>query len=308
MTNETNGILIVDKPQNITSAGVISRIKRISGINKIGHTGTLDPMATGIMICTINRATRLSRFFLAGPKKYTAVLKLGVETDTLDATGSIVATRRIGPVSEHAIRDACKLFEGEIFQTPPAYSALKHNGIPLYKYARKGTPVIKPPRKIFISYINIIDINLPEIRFEVECSSGTYIRTLCADIGNTLGCGGHMKALKRTACGEFDMTEAIPLSEIESHRSLESFKDQLISMPDALSGMMPYIADEGLTEKIKDGKNIAIADINIAAQSGKKDTDSLFIKIIDEKNQLLAVVNPDEDNDRYNYCCVFHNP
>ena len=131
MTNETNGILIVDKPQDITSARVISRIKKISGINKIGHTGTLDPMATGIMICPINRATRLSRFFLASPKKYTAVLKLGVETDTLDATGRIVATRQIGTVSTHAVIAACKPFEGEIYQTPPGDSAQKNKGVPL---------------------------------------------------------------------------------------------------------------------------------------------------------------------------------
>jgi tRNA pseudouridine55 synthase len=308
MTNETNGILIVDKPQNITSARVISRIKKISGINKIGHTGTLDPMATGVMICTINRATRLSRFFLTSPKKYAAVLRLGVETDTLDATGRIVATRQIDSVSEHAVVEACKQFEGDIFQTPPAYSALKQNGIPLYKYARNGTPVIKPPRKVFISTIKIIDIHLPDIRFEVECSSGTYIRSLCADIGNTLGCGGHLKELKRTACGGFDMTEAIPLSEIESYQSLESFKDRVISMSDALWEMMPYVADNGLMEKIKDGKSIALTDIKMEIQAVEKVAGSPFIKIIDDKNQLLAIVSPDEANGRYNYCCVFHNP
>ena len=316
MTNETNGILIVDKPQDITSARVISRIKRISGINKIGHTGTLDPMATGIMICTINRATRLSRFFLASPKIYAAVLKLGVETDTLDATGRIVATHQTDTVSEHAVVEACKQFEGEIDQIPPAYSALKHNGVPLYKYARQGTPVIKPARKVIISYIKIIDINLPEVRFEVRCSSGTYIRTLCADIGNTLGCGGHLTELKRTECGGFDMQDSIPLTDIESHQSLESFKDRLIPMSDALSEMTPYVADNDLMEKIKYGKSISLTDIDIDIQTdirpdtraAGKDADSAFIKIINDKNQLLAVLSLDESNDRYNYCCVFHNP
>jgi tRNA pseudouridine55 synthase len=308
MTNETNGILIVDKPQDITSARVISRIKRISGINKIGHTGTLDPMATGIMICTINRATRLSRFFLSSPKKYTAVLKLGVETDTLDATGCIVATHQIDMVSEQAVVDACKQFEGEIFQTPPAYSALKHNGVPLYKYARNGTPVIKPPRKVIISYIKIIDINLPEIRFETQCSSGTYIRSLCADIGNALGCGGHMKELKRIGCGGFDIHDAIPLADIESHQTLESINNRVIPMSDALSEMTAYVADNGLMEKIKDGKNISLTDIRMNIQADERGADSPFIKIIDNNNQLLAVVSPDAETDRYNYCCVFHNP
>lgn len=234
MTPETSGILIVDKPQDITSAGVVRRIKKISGIDKIGHTGTLDPMATGVMICTINRATRLSRFFLESPKKYEAVLKLGVETDTLDATGSILVTRPVGTVLRQAVIDACKQFEGEIEQIPPAYSALKHNGVPLYKYARNGTPVIKPPRKVFISYIKILDITLSEIRFETKCASGTYIRTLCADIGRQLGCGGHLKTLKRIECGGFSISDAIALAEIESHPTLETLKDRLIPMSDAL--------------------------------------------------------------------------
>lgn len=304
MTHETSGILVVDKPQNMTSARVVSRIKRISGINKAGHTGTLDPMATGVMVCTINRATRLSRFFLASQKKYEAVLELGVETDTLDATGSVLATHQTDTVSEHAARTACHQFEGEIYQIPPAFSALKHNGVPLYKYARNGTPVIKPPRKVFISYIRIIDINLPEIRFEAECSSGTYIRTLCADIGNALECGGHLKALKRIDCGGFGIHEATSLDEIESHRSLETIQHKLIPMADSLSKMVPYIADNGLMEKIKYGKTIFASDMAMDTGTFQKP----FIKIIDTKNQLLAVVSLDETKDRYNYCCVFHNP
>ncbi len=302
--NEVSGILIVDKPQDMTSARVISRIKKISGINKIGHTGTLDPMATGVMICTINRATRLSRFFLASPKKYAAVLRLGVETDTLDATGSILSTRPIDAVTEHAVRSACQQFEGEVYQTPPAYSALKHNGVPLYKYARKGAPVVKPPRKVFISFIKITDINLPEIRFETECSSGTYIRTLCADIGNTLGCGGHLKMLKRIECGGFSIHDAIPLSDIESQPTMETIANRLVPMSDALYGMMPYLADNDLTEKIKYGKTIALTDLKVDIGNAG----SRLLKIIDNKNQLLAVVSPDETADRYNYCCVFHNP
>lgn len=304
MTQETNGILIVDKPRDMTSARVISRIKRISGINKIGHTGTLDPMATGVMICPINRATRLSRFFLAGSKKYTAVLRLGIETDTQDATGSILTERSIDMVSEAGVYAACQQFIGEIVQTPPAYSALKHKGVPLYKYARKGNAVIKPPRKVVISAIRIMDMDLPNVRFEVECSAGTYVRTLCADIGNVLGCGGHLKALRRTACGGYGIHEATPLAEIESHGSLETLRDRLISMSDALEGMPAYIADSGLLEKIQYGKPIASDDLNLKMADGGRP----FIKIIDKENQLLAVVHPDETRGQYNYCCVFYNP
>lgn len=304
MLHETSGILIVDKPQHMTSARVISRIKKISGIRKAGHTGTLDPMATGVMVCTINRATRLSRFFLNSNKKYEAVLKLGVETDTLDATGRIVATHQTGTVSEQAVRAACKQFEGEINQVPPIYSALKHNGAPLYKYARNGTPVTKPPRKVFISYIKLIDINLPEIRFETKCSSGTYIRSLCADIGNVLECGGHLKELKRTECGGYGIHDSMSLNDIESHRSLETIQNKLIPMADALFEMTAYTADTGLMEKIKYGKILSASDIPFNNET----SGSPYIKIIDTDHHLLAVVSPDENKDRHNYYCVFLNP
>ena len=303
MADETSGILIVDKPQDMTSAGVVRRIKRLSGIRKIGHTGTLDPMATGVMICTINRATRLSRFFLESPKKYTAVLRIGVETDTLDATGNILATRPVDKISEQTVFDTVNGFEGEIEQRPPAYSALKHKGVPLYKYARKGAPVVKPPRKVVISSIKIIDMDLPDIRFEVTCSSGTYIRTLCADIGEKLGCGGHLKALRRTACGGFDISEAVSLTEIESYKTLADIRT-LVPMSDALPDMPAHVAGDDIREKIKYGTPIPFADI--------PPTDGIagtgFIKVIDAANRLLAVVSPDETRERYNYCCVFCNP
>lgn len=304
--NDTSGILIVDKPGDMSSAGLVRRIKKLSGITKIGHTGTLDPMATGVMICTINRATRLSRFFLESPKKYTAVLKLGIETDTQDATGSVLTTRPVDRISEQTVREAVKLFEGEIEQVPPAYSALKHKGVPLYKYARNGVPVIKPPRKVRISYIKILDISASEIRFETKCSSGTYIRTLCADIGEKLGCGGHMKSLRRTACGGFDITDAMALKDIEACGSLADITT-LVSMSDALSFMPAQVAGDQLTEKIKHGKPVTFAEIT------KNQTDTAgngrrFVKITDARNQLLAVVCPDEAGDRYNYCCVFYNP
>ncbi|MFZ2630578.1 MAG: tRNA pseudouridine(55) synthase TruB [Desulfosalsimonadaceae bacterium] len=312
MRMETSGILIVDKPPQLSSAQLISRIKRISGISKIGHSGTLDPMATGVMVCGVNQATRLFQFFLNRPKKYVAVVTLGVETDTLDATGNIVASRPFDTVSEQSVRDACRQFEGEIDQIPPAYSALKHKGTPLYKYARRGTPVIKPSRKILISGIRILGINLPKVQMEVECSSGTYIRTLCADIGDVLGCGGHLSALKRIECGGYNIRDALSLEDIASHRSLETLAGNLISMSDALPEMPMAIADTGLAEKIKHGK--LLSAIDIPADASMEATPSTGnggfppVKIVDRDNRLLAVVRRDENQDRYNYCCVFCNP
>ena len=312
MTMKTSGILIVDKPPQLSSAQLISRIKRISGISKIGHSGTLDPMATGVMVCGVNQATRLFQFFTDRPKKYVAAVTLGVETDTLDATGNIMASRPFDMVSEQSVQDACRRFEGEIDQIPPAYSALKYKGTPLYKYARRGTPVTKPSRKILISGIRILGISLPEVRIEVECSSGTYIRTLCADIGDVLGCGGHLSALKRIECGGYNIRDALSLEHIASHRSLETLAGRLISMSDALPEMQAAMADAGLAEKIRHGKILSVIDLPAGAQTEANPSIGYEgfppVKIIDQDHRLLAVVRRDENKDRYNYCCVFCNP
>ncbi len=200
-----HGIFVIDKPENISSAAVVARLKKILGVRKAGHAGTLDPFATGVLVCCVNQATKLARFFLHSNKKYTAVLKLGVETDTQDLTGTVISRCEDINFDEKKIKSVFEKFKGAIEQVPPVYSALKHEGVPLYKLARQGKPVQKPPRPVFISCLNIIEINLPEISFEVSCSGGTYIRTLCADIGAELGCGGHLKELRRTESSGFPL-------------------------------------------------------------------------------------------------------
>lgn len=310
MTQEHSGLLIADKPPRLSSAQFIGRIKKIAGIDKIGHGGTLDPMATGVMICAVNRATRLFPFLPDRSKKYVATVRLGIETDSLDATGAIVTTRPLDHVSEAAIREACRRFEGEISQVPPAYSALKHQGTPLYKYARRGTPVVKPARKVLIYGIHVLGMAFPEIRLEVACSSGTYIRTLCADIGHALGCGAHLSALRRIECGGYPIRQALTLEEIIVHRSLETLGDSLIPMADALPEMPAAIADTGTAEKIRHGKVLTFADVPVDAAPSALESDGGFppVKLVDENNRLLAVVRRDGSRDRYNYCCVFCNP
>ncbi len=282
---------------------MVNRIKKISGIHKAGHTGTLDPFATGLMVCTVNQATRLSRFFLHSRKKYEALLVLGVETDTQDATGNVLRTSRTDHIREADIHSVFKRFEGEIEQVPPAYSALKHQGVPLYQYARRGKPVIKPPRRVLVASLRIDEIRLPEIRFEVECGAGTYVRSLCADIGKALGCGGHLKRLHRIETGLFHVREAHSLEETVSVASLESLKDRLIPMADALSGMATHVAGPELKEKIRHGRPLTEADIPAHTLTGPAG----YIKITDAGNRLLAVVSPIGHEGRYNYCCVFHN-
>lgn len=285
----------------MSSARVVSIVKKLTGAKKVGHTGTLDPFATGILPCCINEATKISRFFLAGNKKYIARLRLGIQTDTQDLTGKVVSTSNDFNFSDEDIIAVFKKFEGSISQVPPVYSALKHNGIPLYKYAREGKPIQKPARTIEIHYIKIININLPEILFEVYCSSGTYIRSLCADIGEVLGCGGHLSQLRRIESCGLNINQALPIDNLGKIISEDNISKYFLSMSDALTHIPICIADDVLIEKISHGKLITENDINFAYPS-KSDG---FIKIVNVNNELLAVLNKAEN--KFGYCCVINN-
>jgi tRNA pseudouridine55 synthase len=239
---------------------------------------------------------------LHGEKIYHAILHLGVCTDTQDSTGAIITAVENINISEETIRSVIKRFEGVSLQQPPVISALKHKGTPLYALARSGNPVQKSAREIFISAIQIRDIDLPYIRLEICCSAGTYIRTLCADIGKALGCGGHLKALRRIKSSGFDIKEAIPLPGVEEYVRSGKIRDFIIGMADALRGMPVYMANSALVEKIRYGKTLLKKDFH---PSGVMDADG-YVKIIDEKNHLCAVLDVNLELDRYTYCCVFH--
>ncbi|MDP2861437.1 MAG: tRNA pseudouridine(55) synthase TruB [Desulfobacterales bacterium] len=300
MPEINSGIFIIDKPAGLTSARVVSILKKLSGAKKAGHTGTLDPFATGVLICCINEATKISRFFLGGNKKYTARLCLGVETDTQDFTGKVLATCREFDFPDKVIQPAFKKFEGAIEQLPPVYSALKHKGIPLYRLARKGQPVQKPARKVHIFDIKIVETDLPEIVFDVSCSGGTYIRTLCADIGKALGCGGHLKELRRVESCGFGIREASTIEDLEKLASDGNLSDRLISMSDALPDMPSHTADDVLIEKISRGKTIAERDIYQEKLNGQDN----FIRVVNKDNELMAILN--KAGDKYSYCCVIN--
>lgn len=304
-TGSRDGILVVDKPADMTSASVVNRIKRLPGISKAGHTGTLDPFATGVLVCPVNRATRLSRFFLRGRKKYAAVLRLGIETDTMDKTGRIMAQHSFAGISGARIVEAAEGFTGRIRQVPPAFSALKHNGKPLYKYARDGKPVHKPAREVEIYSIRVTRIDLPHVGLEVSCSAGTYIRTLCADIGRVLGCGGHLSDLRRTESAGFTIEEAVPLSHLENAPPAD-LAGRILSMADALREIPAHVADSSLAGKIRFGRPITAADLG-AALAAPEEASSPYMKIVDGTNRLLAVIEKKRDKNAYSYCCVFHS-
>lgn len=301
-----SGILIVDKPEQMSSAAVVNRIKKLPGIKKAGHTGTLDPLATGILLCPVNKATRISRFLLKGWKTYEAVLMLGVETDTQDAAGSRTRSEAVPALERARIEAAAAAFKGEISQLPPVYSALKHKGRPLYEYARAGRPVQKDARQVTIDRIAVTWVDLPEIGLTVRCSSGTYVRTLCADIGRSLGCGGHMKALRRTEVSGFGIAAASPLPELENKAACGRLAEKMVPMAEALWDMPAHTADKALTQRIKYGKIIFRQEIDAQGIDGAAQTD--YIKILDPNGKLLAILyqGAAAPFDRFNYACVFH--
>lgn len=208
-----DGIVIVDKPQGWTSQDVTARLRRVFGTRRIGHGGTLDPMATGVLPVFVGRATRAVEFFEHAEKTYETVLRLGTTTDTEDMTGTVLTEENVS-FTEEQLQETLAAFRGEILQIPPMYSALKVNGQKLCDLARKGKTVERQPRPITIHELTLVERGENTLRLRVRCSKGTYIRTLCKDIGEKLGCGGCMESLRRVAAGEYTIDEAVPLQTL----------------------------------------------------------------------------------------------
>lgn len=208
-----DGIVIVDKPQGWTSQDVTARLRRVFGTRRIGHGGTLDPMATGVLPVFVGRATRAVEFFEHAEKTYETVLRLGITTDTEDMTGTVLTEENVS-FTEEQLQETLAAFRGEILQVPPMYSALKVNGQKLCDLARKGKTVARQPRPITIHELTLVERGENTLRLRVRCSKGTYIRTLCKDIGEKLGCGGCMESLRRVAAGEYTVDEAVPLQTL----------------------------------------------------------------------------------------------
>ena len=217
-----NGIVIIDKPQGWTSQDVVSKLRGVLHTRRIGHGGTLDPMATGVLPVFVGRATRAVEFFEHAEKTYEATLRLGINTDTEDITGTVLEETPVS-VTREALEAALERFRGDILQIPPMYSAIKINGQKLVDLARKGRQVERKPRPVTIFELTLLDFQGDTARLRVRCSKGTYIRTLCKDIGEELGCGGCMEALRRTAAGAYGMEAAIPLAQLVESDAPETF-------------------------------------------------------------------------------------
>ena len=209
-----SGILNIDKPQGWTSHDVVAKVRRLSGQKRVGHAGTLDPLATGVLLVCLGQATRVSEYLMRGRKVYRAAVHLGLSTDTYDAEGQVTATAPGVNVTLSQLEEALSAFVGRIEQTPPMYSALKHQGTPLYKLARQGKTVERKPRTVEITEIKLLDWSSPVLTIEVACSPGTYLRSLAHDLGQRLGCGAHLSSLTRLASGHFTLDEAVSLDAL----------------------------------------------------------------------------------------------
>jgi tRNA pseudouridine55 synthase len=222
-----DGIILIDKVKGFTSFDVVNFLKKRFKLKKVGHTGTLDPLATGLLVVLIGRATKLAQTFLNDAKTYLVEMRLGIKTDTFDITGKIIEENK-NPPDPAKIRDMLINFQGEINQRPPIFSALKFKGQRLYKLAREGRGVIAKKRRVFIYYIKKIKIFLPEVFFEVKCSKGTYIRSLCNDIGEVLNCGAVLKELRRIKSGRFIIEDALSIERLKSIKEKKSLEKYLI--------------------------------------------------------------------------------
>ncbi|MEN8212271.1 MAG: tRNA pseudouridine(55) synthase TruB [Thermodesulfobacteriota bacterium] len=297
-----NGIIAIDKPEGVSSARAVARVKKALGVKKIGHTGTLDPFATGLLLCTINKATRISQFFLNGHKRYLARVCLGRETDTYDLTGQTVFTASDGvmeSLTKQDIEQVVRSFKGVQEQVPPMFSALKHKGQPLYKLARQGKKITKPPRQIEVFSIKISQVKPLCCDLEIFCSSGTYIRSIAFDIGRELGCGAHLSKLCRTQSSAFKLENAIKLSELES-LDKEAAMQRIIPMSDCLNFMPKIAVDSSITQKVKFGQKLLVNELESSlSEPGQS------VRLVDDNSELIAIVQLNKNRQEYNYSCVF---
>jgi tRNA pseudouridine55 synthase len=280
------GVLVLDKPAGITSQDACSEVKALLRLDKVGHAGTLDPFATGVLPLLLNSATRISRYITSGDKHYRGVVKLGVITDTLDPTGTVVERRPVPELPRQRVEDVLESFLGDIEQLPPLYSAVRVDGRRMYDLARAGVDVERKPKQVRIDAIELLRFEGDEIEIEVQCGVGTYVRSLAFDIGEALGCGGHLQELSRTSSGPFPLDGAVSLDRlrelVEEHKALPDevrprrpeperdwWKDKLGSSLKTLFEALPdhqaLYVEGGALERVRAGSGLRASDLGQSA-------------------------------------------
>jgi tRNA pseudouridine55 synthase len=284
------GILNIAKPAGVTSHDVVDRVRRMSGQRQVGHAGTLDPAATGVLIVCLGQATRLVEYLMASDKVYRAQIRLGVSTDTHDAEGEVTTTAKV-EVSEKEVRRALASFIGSIQQVPPMYSALKHEGVPLYKLARRGITVEREPRSIEIHDIELLDWTPLLFTIRVQCSPGTYIRALARDLGQKLGCGAHLQSLTRLASGHFTLEEAVRLGELVEAFAQGDWQEFIHPLDEALLDFKAIVVDAQTEKRIRHGQQVQAPPLSPpqAEWEWKKELRRAYSK----EGELIAILRHD---------------
>ncbi|ERH27477.1 tRNA pseudouridine synthase B [Aggregatibacter sp. oral taxon 458 str. W10330] len=286
---DIHGVFLLDKPQGMSSNDIMQKVKRIFQANKAGHTGALDPLATGMLPICLGEATKFSQFLLDADKHYLVTAKLGERTDTSDAEGQIVETRDVN-VETSEILTALEQFRGDILQVPTMFSALKHNGKKLYEYARQGITVEREARPITIFELNFIEYNAPYLTLEVHCSKGTYIRTLVDDLGEALGCGAHVTMLRRTAVADYPTEKMLDwhaLQSLAEQQDLALLDALLLPMDTTVAKLPALTLNESQTQGIGFGQRIKFDNSN--RLQGQ-------VRLFSHENRFLGVAVIDENN------------
>ncbi len=288
---ELHGLLLVDKPEGLTSAAVVARVKRMLRQRKVGHLGTLDPFATGLLPICIGEGTKIAPFLADDEKRYVGDILLGTATDTLDRTGTVVEEQPVPPFSAAVLAKALDGLRGDILQTPPMYSALKREGVPLYRLARAGQTVERKPRPVRISRFDVAQTAPNRLRFAVTCSRGTYVRVLAHDLGRALGTAAHLETLRRSACGPFEVTEAVRLDDLE--RVAAEGRLPLLSPSAALAGLRAVVVDEPTIGSIRRGQQRALAVLGRPRSLGE------IVRVADREGELVAIAAATADGDSW---------
>jgi tRNA pseudouridine55 synthase len=279
MMSQIEGVLSIDKPAGLTSHDVVARIRLISGIRRVGHTGTLDPLATGLLILCLGQATRLAEFLAGQNKEYLATIRLGQETNTFDAEGTIVAEKPVN-VSKIQLLAALDQFRGKIKQIPPMYSAVKVDGQPLYRRARQGKVIDRPAREVTIFELDLYCWQSPEIQVRLVCSSGTYVRVIAHDLGRSLGCGAYLMGLRRTAVGNHRVDTAIPLADLQK----SGWQDYLQPSDIAVSHLPGVVLVEEEAVSLYHGQRVPHHSESVES----------LVRAYDENGRFIGILTGDE--------------
>ena len=301
-----DGILNVLKPPGKTSFQIVSLVRKLSAERRVGHAGTLDPYATGVLPVCLGQGTRVIEFMVDASKTYRTEIQIGATTDTYDATGKVLKTHDPSCVTQEQLGAVLDSFHGTIHQIPPMYSAIKHQGQPLYRLARQGIEVPRKSREVHIYDLRLVEEHLPSFTIEVECSSGTYIRSLAHDIGQKLGCGAFVKELARLRCGPFEIDQAVPLTSLEEAFQGGYWKNFLHPIDEVLMDWPAVIVDAEDEQLIKNGRSVSLEGVSKPENTQKQCGN--WCRAYSKDGYLLAALQCQPDSDLWHPFKVFHNP